>query len=140
QLVGTRAKDLLVTGNLRLVMAQARRLLWKSQLELVDLVQEGVVGLMRAIDGFDPYWGFSLTTYAVPWIRQTIQRAMHDQARMVRLPVHVSEVIDRLKKLAEDANVDFEEASPQEIVEMARAAGQNEVTVEKVASYQAASA
>lgn len=100
----------LMLSNVRLVASQARTLMWKTELEIVDLFQEGVFGLSKALDGYDPYRGFALSTYAVPWIRQTIQRAIHDRGRLVRLPVHIGEEMERARRLARD-----EESAPGSI-------------------------
>jgi len=83
-----KAREMLITHNLRLVVYVAKRYLGRG-LPLLDLVEEGNLGLMHALDKFDPDRGFRLSTYAMWWIRQSIDRALMDQARTIRLPVHV---------------------------------------------------
>ena len=91
------AHRLLVEGNLRLVVAISRRYLRKVRhMALLDLVAEGNMGLMHAADKFDATRGFRFSTYAVWWIRQTIERAIMNQERMIRTPVHVRKLTDRL--------------------------------------------
>src|SRR5262249_21304714 len=81
--------EILVVANLRLVVSIARSYVGVVDLDFVDLVQEGTLGLMSAIDRFNPSLGFKLSTYATWWIRQSIQRALADKGRTVRLPVRI---------------------------------------------------
>ena len=92
------AKQELIERNLRLVMSIARPYSAASGVPLLDLIQEGNVGLMRAVEKFDYTKGFKLSTYATWWIRQAISRAIADQGRTIRLPVHVVDNLKRVRK------------------------------------------
>jgi RNA polymerase primary sigma factor len=93
------ARQKLVESNLRLVVYVARRYSGRAALPLLDIVQEGNIGLMRAVDRFDPERGHRLSTYATWWIRQSINRAIAAQARSIRLPAHLSDAIQKLYRL-----------------------------------------
>lgn len=100
---GERAKDVFIRSNLRLVVAVARRYP-RSGLPLLDLIQEGNAGLVRAVEKFDYAKGFKFSTYATWWIRQAITRSIADQSRTIRLPVHLVEELGRIRRVMREFN------------------------------------
>ncbi|SEH02531.1 RNA polymerase primary sigma factor/RNA polymerase nonessential primary-like sigma factor [Nonomuraea solani] len=122
---GQRAKDLLIRSNLRLVVSAARRYSFRG-LPLLDVIQEGNLGLIRAVEKFDYTRGYKFSTYGMWWIRQAIERGIHDKSRTVRLPIHVAEELSRLIRVARQLSAELgHEPTDAELAEAAeRSLGQ----------------
>ena len=130
--LGWRGREELTKANLRLVVSIAKKYIGRG-MSFLDLIQEGNIGLIRAVEGFEYIKGFKFSTYATWWIRQAITRAIADQARTIRIPVHMYEQLNRLTRIQRQLFQELgREATDEEIATELTKVTETEVTAERV--------
>jgi RNA polymerase primary sigma factor len=134
--LGRRSRDHLTSANLRLVVSIAKKYI-RHGMGLLDLVQEGNAGLMRAVDKFEYERGFKFSTYATWWIRQAIQRGLADQSRTIRIPVHMIETMNRVKRVTRELTSELgRQPTPEEISDVLSDDPKTALTAERVEEIQ----